>query len=38
MKTVVINICELSYSNTKLTFRMSCVNINSKVINVTVIE
>ena len=23
MKTVVINICELSHSNTKLTFRMS---------------
>ena len=38
MKTVVINICELSHSNTKLTFRMSCVNINSKVINMTVIE
>ena len=38
MKTVVINICELSHSNIKLTFRMYCVNINSKVINVTVIE
>lgn len=38
MKTVVINICELSHSNIKLAFRMSCVNINSKVINMTVIE
>lgn len=38
MKTVVINICELSHSNIKLAFRMSCVNVNSKVINMTVIE
>ena len=38
MKTVVINICKLSHSNIKLAFRMSCVNINSKVINMTVIE
>ena len=38
MKTVVINICELSHSNIKLAFRMSCVNMNSKVINMTVIK
>ena len=38
MKTVVINICQLSHSNIKLTFRMYRVNINSKVINETVIE